>query len=61
MAQLEEEYKQARERGMFHSQIPSCYSKTFPDDGEDDWGLSNPNHMAMPEEDCDSEPHESRE
>ena len=27
MAQLEEDYKQARERGMLHSQIPSYYSK----------------------------------
>jgi len=34
MVQLEQDYKQAREK----------------EDGEDDWGLSNPNHMAMHEE-----------
>lgn len=33
----------------------------FAEDGEDDWGLSNPNHMALSEEDCDSESDEPRE
>jgi len=39
IAELEEDYKQAREK----------------EDGEDDWSLPNPNHMTAPEEDLDSE------
>ncbi|KAF9788448.1 DUF367-domain-containing protein [Thelephora terrestris] len=34
MVQLEQDYKQAREK----------------EDGEDEWGLSNPNHVTVPEE-----------
>jgi len=44
MALLEKDYLQAREK----------------DDGEDDWGLSNPNHTVMSEEDSDSASDEPR-
>jgi len=62
MAQLEQDYKEARETGTFHLQISNCCSRFSPsiEDGEDEWGLSNPNHATV-EEDSESESDEPRE
>ena len=60
MAQLEQDYKQAREKGMSPCRSLTI-THTSTEDGEDDWGLSNPNHMTTPEGDCDSESDEPGE
>ena len=55
MAQLEQDYKRAREKGTPHPQISDYHSDLPAEDGEDDWGLSNPNHASMSEEGSDAE------
>lgn len=61
MAQLEQDYKQAREKGTPTRRYLALLLMSFIEDGEDEWGLSNPNHTAVSEEDCDHESDEPRE